>query len=188
MPHFTVLPSHLQIKNQSNPQLKVVPPWNGKFSNTQVGKLGGDTMNFLLAPPKNLAERFSEGHEWKRLLSIFMVCKCIPNNLNTMNLKIFSNHGKIYMFNRKFNNSSGGSGKLQVKSVSFIRFFFFFFGHKKRIDFKRSLELHFFASIIGFFYLPSFNSKLRKRYTLRLLLYLKRQEFWKFHCLGSGGK
>ena len=132
----------------------------------------GETLWISFWLPQRTWQRdFPKGMSENVYFQFLWFANAFPSNLNTMNLKIFSSHGEIYMFNRKFNNSSGGSGKLQVKSVSLIVVVVFFFGHKKRIDFKRSLELHFFASIIGFFYLPSFNSELRKR--LYVFLHIK---------------
>ena len=80
-------------------------------------------MNFLLAPPENLAERFSyKGMSKNVYFQYLSFANAFSSNLNTMNLKIFSNHSEIYMFNKKFNNSIGGLGKFQVKFVSLVFF------------------------------------------------------------------
>ena len=102
-------------------------PWNEKFSNVQTGKMGGDTMNFFLASPRTRQGDFLKGMRKNVYFQFLWFANTFSSNLNIMNLKFFSNHGEIYMFNRKFNNSIGGLGKFQVKSVSFFVFLFCFF-------------------------------------------------------------
>ena len=44
----------------------------------------------------------------------FLAHKCICSNLNTINLKLYSNHGGIYRFMKKFKKDSGGIDLLGV--------------------------------------------------------------------------
>ena len=44
----------------------------------------------------------------------FLTHKCICRNLNTINLKIFYNHGAIYRFRKKFKKDSGEINPLGV--------------------------------------------------------------------------
>ena len=45
---------------------------------------------------------FAWGHEQN-----FLTHKCICSNLNTINLKLFCSHGRIYRFRKKFKKDSG---------------------------------------------------------------------------------
>ena len=44
----------------------------------------------------------------------FLTHKCIANNLNTITLKLFHNHGGIYRFRKKFKKDSGEINPLSV--------------------------------------------------------------------------
>ena len=44
----------------------------------------------------------------------FLTHKCICSSLNTINLKLYSNHGGIYRFMKKFKKDSGGIDPLGV--------------------------------------------------------------------------
>ena len=44
----------------------------------------------------------------------FLTHKCICSNLNTMNLKLFCNHGGIYRFMKNFKKDSGKLNPLGV--------------------------------------------------------------------------
>ena len=147
-------------------------------------------MNFFLASPRTRQRDFLKGMRKNVYFQFLWFANTFSSNLNIMNLKIFSKHGEMYMFNRKFNNSIGGLGKFQVKSVSFFVFLFCFFSwsQKENRSQKISWTALFLSQLLDPFDLPSFNSELWKRYTLRMLLCLRRQAFWKFFCLGGGGK
>ena len=59
---------------------------------------------------KNLRESFA----WGMSTNKKMYHKCICSNLNTINLKIFCNHGGIYRLRKKFKKDSGEINLLGV--------------------------------------------------------------------------
>ena len=93
------------------------------------------------------------------------LANAFSSNLNTIHLKIFPNPGR-----------------------SLGRVLLFLWSQKGSQFQKIYWTVVFLPWLSDCFNLPDYNSELRKRYTLRFLLCLKRQKFGKFFCLGCGGK